>query len=232
MMQAEYEKMLSDGTVAKILRNNLAKAIDGAASSLFTYDSDIRKEIESKFKEEFGVTLKQTNLSNWTKIITEQVLEGLKEIRPHAVLAKQVKDKVKEILAPAPESIDFEDLIEMILKEHVDECQWHEDMDVDITEMVEHTLIIEHDKDEFFHVYIDPTRDISKAERSIYSTSDRDKYRCPIRFATHNKKIYSLTIDDEPVKAGRPHSTYQNYNDKLISMYYAETEIENIGDWL
>ena len=168
-------KLQSEGKIEALFEKHLTEALNSVISSLFSYNSDIRKELEKVFKEQIKVDLSQITIPEYNKMILVMIQKMIDSNTHEQGLKKLETDLKKMLSTSAPIEIKVSELIQEFANHiHEDDDCW----DGEISFICEMSTI----PNGYFDFYID-------------QTSGKRKYDCDYNVHCDNEGvIHQCTI--------------------------------------
>lgn len=111
---------LTDGTVEKLVAENVEKGIDSALRSMFTSYGDMTKIIENKLKEVMIPYIEGHDFSQYLVKLDSILMELSKSAIPEN---KKMLDNFKTLMAPPPKQITASELFEKWMEYAADEIE-------------------------------------------------------------------------------------------------------------
>jgi hypothetical protein len=202
------DNMVESGAIEKAITAAVEKAVlEAVTSSMRTY-SDFGKQLEEAVKGALKlhgtIDLPSYN-DSILKIVARQV-----ESHTNAIIQKQVAERLKELLQPAPESITLSKLVE----EYIEHVKNKRDAGcVCFGEQGKITLLVDLDRmPDFARICLDPEH-------------DKASHQCAIQIGTHRGEVYSLTFGRHEVEKQLFVGPLYNFERTLFQMKAARSKI-------
>lgn len=199
-------KMQSEGKIEALIEKHLSEALNSVINGLFSYSSDIRKELEKAFKEQIRVDLSQLTLPEYNKMILVMI-QKMVDSHIHEQGLKKLEGDLKEMLSDStPAEMKLSDLIREFAEElHYDDHDhsWNGE------------ISFHHERGrisiETYHIYFD-------------KESGKRNYSCAYNMYLSKGKISSCKMDGikhDDLIIGKLYG----FDRKLFQLYSAGTKI-------
>lgn len=123
LIKKVYEEKLKDGTIEKIIEDNISKLVDNCCYDLFSYNGVIRKQLEQKLGEVMSNIVERSDFSQYVQKLTyiinkvlpdtavsdyKRISKSIEEICGQKVMARNSTIKLSEIFKKYCETIKEE----------------------------------------------------------------------------------------------------------------------------
>ena len=208
IIERSVNNLIESGAIEKAIATNIEKsvadAIKDSMSSYSTFGKQLTKAVQEALKVHGDIDLPSYN-DAILKIVARQV-----ETMTDAAIQRQVAERLKQLLTPAPESIKLsklvEDFIERVKSEKESGCVCYgEEGKVSVH-------VTEPDKG-FTYVYLDKEGNVPAN-------------KCEIKFGVYRGEVFSLSFQNQDVEKQMFVGPFYNFERLLFQMKAAKTKIE------
>lgn len=199
-----FSKVVASGAIEAAIEKSLTATITSAIEEQLRSHSDFGKQIKAQVSKSMNFDLERMDIPSHADLIMNIIRRQADASMQGSFTAKLEKN-MAELLAPAPESIPLEKLIEDFITHFTDD---------DGSNAGEHfTLIIEPDRSGYWSVALD-------------KRSRREKYQCEYRFHMNDDgSIYHIVIDGKDPKQSLFIGRLTGFERSLFQLYTAGTKI-------
>lgn len=190
-------------TIAAQIEKTVLETIVAAMGKYTDFGKALEKAVAGALKLHGEIDLPSYN-DAILKIVARQV-----ETRTNAVIEKQVAERMRELLTPAPESIKLSELVAAFI-ERVKDRQ--KSGCVCYGEQGQITLHVKDDGHNFTYVEIDEEK-------------DKPAYKCQIRFGVHKSEIFSLCFGNMDTEKQLFVGPLYNFERQIFQMKAAKTKV-------
>lgn len=208
VVSTAFANIVASGAIEKAIEEKLQKTITEAIDGELRSYSDFGKAIGERIKQSLQINFDTLGLPGYNDLVLKIVSQQL-EVNMSSALSEHIQERMTELLAPAPASINLSDLVAEFIKLDTERASYAPTSD-------EFTLIVKRDTEirsmRFEYVYLDP--DAYKSE-----------YQCKYQIRIVDGVVSNVTFNDvDPSKKLFVGKLY-GFERRLFQLYAAGTKL-------